>query len=235
MSRAGSRPFLGALQAFDGALTLPLPDRTRLVRELESDLEQLRSRFLAEGLSADEADRQAVQALLPDGPALLALEAIHEPAYRTWIRAWTRAWGEKRVRIVERGTLAASVGLLLLAGSVALAGTDLFLDPSPFLIPVLALGAAAQVVAVWKAFELWVRGEHGRPARGLTLLMALCLGTLLLGAAGSLVDTWVLAGALAAGPAQAAAMMWAGLVRTCGLLAVTLLLTLGLPRVRGAR
>ncbi len=58
-----SREFVPALRELDRRLSVPLPERVRILRELESGLEQLRTRLVAGGLSAESAAGALIPAL----------------------------------------------------------------------------------------------------------------------------------------------------------------------------
>lgn len=128
--------------------------------------------------------------------------------------------------MLERSGFTLAVTLLLLVGAGALARADLFGDPSTFLLPVLALGAAAHALALWKGFELWVRADHQRPERGLGALLGLCILVLFTGIGGALLDAWMLAARIEADPASAELLAIRAFSRTAGLLATTFVLAL---------
>lgn len=222
MSTPAGRPYLGTLRSLEKELALPLPMRTRMLRELEFDLEALGSKFVAEGMPLEEARARAVDALVPDAETLRALGRVHQSRYRKL----TAAWGSERIRAVERGTLALATGSVVLAGAAALARADLLADPSPFLWPVLMLGGAIAGLWAWKTHELWIRQDHRRPARGLGLLVTLVLATAFLGAGGALVDTYLLAGLVERAPADADSLVIGWVRRESALVSVSILVAL---------
>ncbi len=71
MNAPAVRMFAPVLQQVERGLALPIPDRVRILRELEYDLEALYDQLLQEGLSEAEARRHALQALVPDSGTLL--------------------------------------------------------------------------------------------------------------------------------------------------------------------
>ena len=68
MNGPAARGFAPVLREVERGLALPIPDRVRILRELEYDLEELCARLVAGGLSDEVARGRAVQALVPEGP-----------------------------------------------------------------------------------------------------------------------------------------------------------------------
>lgn len=222
MSVPTARIFLHDLRTVERQMSLPLPERVRILRELEFDLEELRDRLLARGLSADDAEARALEALVPDREALHQLGTLHAPRY---LRA-TRFLGDRRLWLLERSALVLATSFVLVVGTVMLLRADLLGDPSPFLWPVIGLGGLLFAAVLAKVFQLWIKQDHRRPRRGLTSILALSgliLGT---GIAGTLFDLYRLAAILERAPDLAATLASGWLVRDAALLSVSLLLAL---------
>ncbi len=64
MNGRAARGFAPVLREVERGLALPIPDRIRILRELEYDLEELRDRLVAGGLSPDVARLTPAQPLL---------------------------------------------------------------------------------------------------------------------------------------------------------------------------
>jgi hypothetical protein len=222
MSAHAERVFLPLLRELESHLTVPIPARVRILRELEFDLEELRRRLEAEGLSRESARARALEILAPDAATVHELERLHTPAY---LRLTRDVRGDV-LRIAERGALAISAGIVLVIEATLLSGVDVLRAPSSFIWPVLALGALLFAAVVAKAFELWVRRDHRSPERGLAAILALSVSTALTGLAGAFVELYRLVERLEAsvGPANVLALEW--LVRSSGLLAVAVLLAM---------
>lgn len=210
------------VRAMVEGLSLPLPTRTRLIQELTQDLNGLTRRLVARGVPLDEARRQAIEMLAPDPTTLAEIEAFSLPFYQRL----TASLRPSRLRRAERAALAlATVALLALEAS-ALLGAGLLDDPSAFLWPVLALGALTLAAVLTKAFQLWVKGQHRRPRRGLRLVDGLAGLTLCAAVVGVLVDFIGLATAMEAAPAAGADMVTAWVVRDAALLSTGIILAL---------
>jgi hypothetical protein len=163
MNARAQRVFVPTLREVERGLALPIPERLRILREFEYDLQQLWGRLVEEGLSQEEARRRALEALVPDTGTLGELGRLHTPLYRRWTQHLTAG----HLRIAERSALVLATTSVLLAQTVALLHADLLRDPSPFLWPVLAVGALLFALVVAKSFQLWIKGDHGHPERGL--------------------------------------------------------------------
>ena len=222
MSSTSPRIFLPDLRELEKSLPVPIPDRVRILSELEFDLEELWGRLLAQGLEAEEAKARALEALAPDPGTIRQLGWLHAPIYRRV----TLNMRDDRLRIVERSALAAATGGILLLQTLTLLRADLLRNPSPFLFPVLGLGALLVACVLAKVFELWIKGDHRNARGGLGLILG--LSGIVLGAAfgGTLVDLVRLAGILERAPEMAGRVIPLWMVRESTLLSVAILLAL---------
>lgn len=222
MNAGAARLFLPTLRDVERELRVPIPERVRILRELEFDLEELRDRLVAHGVSADEARTRALDALVPDRTALRELGRLHAPLYRRV----TRHLSGGRLRVLERSALALAIASVLLVQGSALVRANLLRDPSPFLWPVLGLGALLFAATLAKVFELWIKGDHTTPDRGLRGILVLAGVTLAAGVGGAFVDFYRLAGMLEGAPELAVTLTSQWLLRDSVLLSVSLLLSL---------
>lgn len=163
-------PFEDALQRVADRLDLPQPERTRILEEIATDLEELRTGLVQRGVSANDAERRAVRLLVPSEPAIDALIELHEPLHRKL----TRRFSPSAMRRAERTIL-----LLVTAGALGpmlatLLRSGVLTDPSPLLWGVIALDAVILLVAGRKALQLLFVREHdpGSLRHGLGLLLA---------------------------------------------------------------
>lgn len=216
------RAFLPDLRRIEPELPVPLPERVRILRELEYDLEQLRDGLVSRGMTTDDARRRALDALLPDRIALQELGRLHSPLYRRL----TRCLDAERLRIAERSALALATASVLVAESLVLLRTGPFRDPSPFLWPVLGLGALLFAACTAKVFELWIKRDHRRPGRGVGAILGLAGVVLGVGALGAVADLSHLAGTLEQSPSLAGTLTLRWLVQACALLSVAILISL---------
>lgn len=201
--------------------SLPLPARTRLLRELRADLDGMTRRLVEAGLAPHEARRRAAETLLPDDLTLSELERMGRPWYR---RVTASLDGPGLVRVERTALVLATVAILAFETSV-LVGAGLLADPSPFLWPVAALGAVLLTAVTAKAFQLWVKGAHDRPRRGLTAIAVLSALTLATGSIGALFDLTLLAGALERSPTESVPLATRWLVQDAALLSAAIILS----------
>jgi hypothetical protein len=219
MSARGSGAFAQVLREVSSGLTVPLPARVHILRELAYDLEALSERFAAEGLPLDEARLRASEALVPDAGALHALERIHAPLYERFTAQIT----PERLR---RWALVLVTATVLLTGGIALLQADLLDQASPFLWPVLVQGAVLFAAMLAKAFQLWIKRDHAVPWRGLNAILALVSATVLTGFVGLILDLYRLASTLQSSPELAGTLTPIWLVRDAALSAASLMIAL---------
>lgn len=216
------RAFLPTLREVGRALSTPIPNRVRILRELEFDLEELYGELLSRGVPKDEARRRAIEALVPDRTVLHQLAHLHMPIYPRV----TGGMSEARVRLMERSALVLATAFSLSVGAAALLRGDLLANPSPFLVPVLGLGALLVARILVKAFQLWVRGDHQEPARGLKTILGLSTATLAMAVTGTLVDSYRLAGRLEVAPQLAGELIPQWLVQAAALVSAAMVFAL---------
>lgn len=212
--------FRASLERIDAALTVPQPQRGRVIAELAADLEDLYGRLRADGLSAADAERRALELVLPEGAALRELELLHQPLYR---RLSARLSGSARVQFERAAVVVLSLGVVGLTATGLPLGM-LLADPSPFLVPVLSLGCAGLIVAMVCALRMFVLGAASPDdgARGLDIVLLFAAAGPFVAFTGMLIDFYVAIGNIMADPARTAAVL-IRLLRTDGTLLVSAL------------
>ena len=214
--------FLPTLRRLDRDLSVPLPDRVRILRELEFDLKALSGEFETRGMPAEEARARALDALVPDGATLRELDRLHVPHYRRL----TRHFSPGRLRTIERSALVLATVAVLLAETLLLLRADWLRHASPFLWPVLGLGAFLFAAIAAQSFRLWIKHDHRDPAANFRTILLLSGLTLATGVFGVLADFFRLAGILEAEPGLAGSLLLEWLFGSCVLLSFSLLLAL---------
>jgi len=222
MNAGAPRVFAPVLREVEQGLALPIPERLRILRELEFDLEELWGRLVSEGLSAEEAHRKALDALVPDTGTLGELDRLHTPLYKRLTRHLTPG----RLMLAERSALVLVTTSVLLAQGITLFRANLLQDPSPFLWPVLAGGALLFAMVLAKAFQLWIKRDHAQPERGLGTILVVSGLILSLGIGGMFFDLYRLSAILQRTPELAGDLTSVWLVRDSALLSVAVLLAL---------
>lgn len=214
--------FQPTLRRLDRDLTVPIPDRLRILRELEYDLEALSGELEARGTPQDEARARALDALVPDGATLRELDRLHASHYRRL----TRHFSPGRLRTIERSALAFATAVVLFAETFLLLRADWLRHASPFLWPVLGLGTLLFAAIATLSFRLWVKRDHQDPAANLRVILFLSGLTLATGIFGALADLLRLAGVLEAEPGLAGSLLLEWLPASSVLLSFSLLLAL---------
>jgi hypothetical protein len=216
------RLFLTDLRALDRRLRAPVPSRTRVLSEMEADLEELTLLLEERGLSPEAARRRARETLVPDDASLAELEWLHAAPFERLVRRVP----DDRLRRIERWLfLSCAVGVLS-AILLGLWDVDLLRHASPFLAPVAVLGSVLVAVAARAAFLVWVRIDTDAGARWTTGTGVIAVGLVLLGAVSSVLDLHAIAERIAASPEEATRLAVIALQRAGGLGVVTLLLAL---------
>ena len=200
-------------------LSAPLPEKTRFLQELASDLRELTGRLMADGMSSEEARARATEALVPDAETTARLDHLYAPRYARV----TRRWGAQRLRFAERGLLAVSFLALLLLQSAAILRTDLARYASPFLWPVIAAGSLVVVAVIGKGFEMWVKRDHAHLRGGLSTILGLAPVPTLIATVGMWADLHALASALELHPELARHLVIDSIGRDASLLAIAML------------
>lgn len=214
--------FQPTLRQLDRDLMVPIPDRLRILRELEFDLEALSGELEARGMPAEQARARALDALVPDGATLRELDRLHASHYRRL----TRHFSPGRLRTVERSALALATAVVLFAETFLLLRADWLRHASPFLWPVLGLGTLLFAAIATLSFRLWVKRDHQDPAANLHVILFLSGLTLATGICGALADLLRLAEALEAEPGLAGSLLLEWLPASSVLLSFSLLLAL---------
>jgi len=222
MSARVESVFAPVLRDVERRLSLPIPERMRILRELEWDLEAFSGQLVSEGLPLEEAYRRALDALVPDPEALGELGQIHTPLYVKF----TRHLSPRRLRIVERSVLGGLTALVILGQALTLLRADLLRNPSPFLYPVMGLGALLLWMVLAKGFQLWVKRDHANPGQGLRGILSASGLVLSLGIAGTIFDFYRLTATLEKAPELAETLTPVWLVKDAALLSVAMIVSL---------
>ena len=176
--------FTATLRGIHERLDLPEPDRSRIVLEIAADLEDLYEALREQGLGEEEAARRAEETLDLGEEALAELVQIHRSLIS---RLLGRISAQAQTRW-ERALL--TVGVIFIASYTgrALVSADLLENATGFVWPVLGISLATLALAVFKAYDLYIKkdcdtrrlraGIHPLLAGGLLSLLAGLVGTI---------------------------------------------------------
>ncbi|MFW6085418.1 MAG: hypothetical protein ACODAA_09405 [Gemmatimonadota bacterium] len=149
--------------------------RTRIVEELSADLHDMARELVARGVPVEEAERRALDRLLPTPDTVDRLSACH----RTFYQRLADRFSDPARHRFERVLFGLSLLLLAVIGAAALGSADLLRDPTIATLPLLGLSLATLGIVLRKLFQLHVRKDHvmSRLRRGLAWLPALAIGS----------------------------------------------------------
>jgi hypothetical protein len=180
--------FTNLLRRAGERLDLPQPEKSRILLEIASDLDDSYRLYLGKGYSEGEAAKKAEEMFDVSDEALEQLVRIHESKFRKLLgriseQAQTR-W--------ERVILVAIVLFIAGAAGRNLFSADLFRQASSFVWPLLVLSFGTLAVAVFQAYKLYIKKDHsvGRLQSGLPWLLAMAGLSLLTGFLGSLLEMY---------------------------------------------
>ena len=128
--------------------------------------------------------------------------------------------------MVERSALVSIAVAVVVVETVMLLRVDVLTSPSPFIWPVVALGAVLFAVIIAKAFQLWVKRDHTKLSTGLRIIPGLSATIFAVGFAGTYIEFFRLASVLESTSADAASLFMDWLVQGSTLLALSILLAL---------
>jgi len=159
------------LAAIDARLDLPQPARSRVLLEIASDLRDLESHYLGQGLPVEEARRRAADRCDLSEASIRELVRVHGSPYR---RFMDRLGAQARSRW-ERAVFA--VLMLLVAASLGppMVGGGMFRAAGAWAWVVLGLGAGAVIIGLAKLHAVYLRQAHDprRLRAGLNAIVAL--------------------------------------------------------------
>lgn len=170
------------LRAISERLDLPQPHRARILMEVAADLCDLERHFLAQGVSADEARRRAIEHCDLSEEAIAGLVQVHAGGYR---RLLERLSAQGRTRW-ERSFLAVILLFVALVAGRVILTQAFFRAASAFVWPVLLSTLLAVSWLVVKYHAAFLRQDHvsRRLRRGLGVVPGLAALNVTLGVAG---------------------------------------------------
>lgn len=203
-------------------LDLPPATKSRVLVEMQADLDALYDHHRARGCTPAVARRLAEERVVASDEAIAGLVRLHASPLARWL---DRLSG--RLRRGFEFLLAGAALVIAFAGAawIALRG-GLLLRPSPFLWPVLAIGGICVAGVLHHGWHLFVRNST-RAARGRALAVYLLAGavSLFLGGSGVAIGLYDTALAMAGGDLDPGALL-TRLGRDAALLATALSVTL---------
>jgi len=148
--------FTPYLQKIHEQLDLPQPVKSRILLEIAADMEDYYAAAVERGQGEDEAMRGVGKKFDFSDETIRELADIHESAFRKLFSRLSEQAQTRWERVLLIMTIATVAGL---AGA-AISTSDFFRPASVFMWPATALGGAAVILSLVKAYRLFVRKDH---------------------------------------------------------------------------
>ena len=148
--------FAGRLREISDKLDLPQPDKSHILLEIASDLDDIYRFYRDKGLGEEEAARRAGEKLDLSDEALRELVEIHESGMR---KLMGRISEQARSRW-ERILLAMAVIVIAAYSGRQILSAQLYTQASRFVWPILLFALAALVITIWQVYKLYIKKNH---------------------------------------------------------------------------
>jgi hypothetical protein len=178
--------FAERLREISEKLDLPQPEKSHILLEIASDLDDMYRFFREEGLGEEAAAKRAEERLDLSDEALRELVEIHESGMRKLL---DRISEQARSRW-ERVLLAMAVIVIAAYSGRQILSAQLYTQASRFVWPILLFALAALVITIWQIYKLYIKKEHDIRTLGVGLpwLIAAGASSLLTGLLGMMYE-----------------------------------------------
>ncbi len=164
--------FAERLREINGKLDLPQPEKSHILLEIASDLDDMYQFFREEGLNEEEAAKRAEEKLDLSDDALRELVEIHESGMRKLL---DRISSQARSRW-ERVLLAMTVIVIAAYSGRQIFSARLYAQASRFVWPILLFALAALVITIWQVYKLYIKKDHDIRTLGVGLPWLVAMG-----------------------------------------------------------
>jgi hypothetical protein len=180
--------FAEILKRTGDRLDLPQPEKSRILLEIASDLEDLYDLYRGQGIDEEEAARRASEKLVVSDEALAQLVQIHESSFRKFLN---RISDQAQTRW-ERVLLTALVIFVALYAGRELFSSQLYVRAGGFVWPILGIGLMTVFTAVFRIYALYIKRDHAirRLRAGLAWLVAGGCASIVIGLFGAIIETF---------------------------------------------
>jgi hypothetical protein len=178
--------FAERLREISEKLDLPQPEKSHILLEIASDLDDMYRFFREEGLGEEAAAKRAEERLDLSDEALRELVEIHESGMRKLL---DRISEQARSRW-ERVLLAMAVIVIAAYSGRQILSAQLYTQASRFVWPILLFALAALVITIWQIYKLYIKKDHDIRTLGVGLpwLIAAGASSLLTGLLGMMYE-----------------------------------------------
>jgi hypothetical protein len=178
--------FAERLREISEKLDLPQPEKSHILLEIASDLDDMYRFFREEGLGEEAAAKRVEERLDLSDEALRELVEIHESGMRKLL---DRISEQARSRW-ERVLLAMAVIVIAAYSGRQILSAQLYTQASRFVWPILLFALAALVITIWQIYKLYIKKDHDIRTLGVGLpwLIAAGASSLLTGLLGMMYE-----------------------------------------------
>jgi hypothetical protein len=180
--------FADLLREINCKLALPQPEKSRILLEVASDLEDMYELYRSRGLGEEEALAKTREKFDISDEALVELTRIHESTFRKLLgrlseQAQTR-W--------ERGLLIAALVFIGGFSGRQVFSSSFFRQASPFVWPLAAVSFAVLALAISETYRLYLKKDHDvkRLRSGLPWFLAMGVLSLATGWCGFVIELY---------------------------------------------
>ena len=180
------RRFAQLLIRINDKLDLPQPQKSKILLEIATDMDELFDIYLKRGASEAEAMAKIEEKFSMDDETINELIALHDSGFRKFLdklsmQAQTR-W--------ERAILFLAFLMISYMCLQAVTTADFLSTASKFIVPVMAIGSVSALLAIRKFYLLYLKKEHDlrRLRKGLTPFLLLAGLSLFTGTFGYFIE-----------------------------------------------
>ena len=179
--------FVRVLKEIDRKLDLPEQERSRILLEIGSDLEDMYELYREEGLGEREAMQRAEEMFDISDEALEELARIHRSIFEQLLNRLS----EQAQSRWEKVMLVITLLLIAVFSGRQVFSSDFFLKAGIFVWPILGIAFLSGSFAIRHAYIIYIRKARrpGRLREGLMRFIVLSTGSLLVGICGLSVET----------------------------------------------
>jgi hypothetical protein len=180
--------FREILREVNGKIDLPQPEKSRILIEIASDMEDLYAFYREQGVAEKEAVDRTIEKFRLSEEALAELVRVHESRLQ---RLLGRVSMQARARW-ERFLVAFVVCFAFATAGRALLATRFFEQASSYVWPIVAAAAAIIALAAYHSGRLFILRRHDSASlrRGIHWILGFGAASLAIGAAGFTVDLY---------------------------------------------
>ena len=182
-------PFTGILKEINEKLDLPQPEKSKIILEISSDLNDALAHYLAEGLPREDAIAKATETFKISDDSINQLTQIHESLFR---RLMDRLSKQVLNRWEKGGLIILVLFISIFTGHIFL-NHEFFTNASRFVWSVAGIALVVMIMTLWKFYQLFIKRDHRIRfiRQGLPLIFFLGISSLFMGVYGLVTDTYI--------------------------------------------